>query len=170
MRLVNVLGSAGSASELFLRQARADVPLTVTDTGMIRYWITMAHATTLLAHGALMAEQGTPLAGACGMAELTVGDIAERIWSLAGREGSPALEEIGVRAGETMSEVQTGPGEELGAEAHQGIAPILGAHETESAAWVAERMPEDASREQARAIWLEAMQRPDSVSRLDRGG
>ncbi len=63
VRLVNVLGSAGSASELFLRQARADVPLTVTDTGMIRYWITMAHATTLLAHGALMAEQGTPLAG-----------------------------------------------------------------------------------------------------------
>ncbi len=42
-----------------------------------------------------------------------------------------------------MSEVQTGPGEELGAEAHQGIAPILGAQETESAPWVAERMPED---------------------------
>ena len=55
---VNVLGSAGSASELFLRQARAGVPLTVTDTGMIRYWITMAHATTLLAHGALLAERG----------------------------------------------------------------------------------------------------------------
>ena len=49
VRFVNVLGSAGSASELFLRQARADVPLTVTDTGMIRYWITMAHAATLAA-------------------------------------------------------------------------------------------------------------------------
>src|SRR5436190_3012778 len=49
VRLVNVLGSAGSASELFLRQARADVPLTVTDTDMLRYWITMAHAASLAA-------------------------------------------------------------------------------------------------------------------------
>ena len=41
VRFVNVLASAGSASELFLRQSRAGVPLTVTDTGMLRYWITM---------------------------------------------------------------------------------------------------------------------------------
>ena len=33
VRLVNVLGSAGAASEIFLDQARAGVPLTVTDTG-----------------------------------------------------------------------------------------------------------------------------------------
>ena len=58
VRFVNVLGSAGSASELFLRQARAGVPLTVTDTGMMRYWITMAHAATLAAHGALLAARG----------------------------------------------------------------------------------------------------------------
>ena len=47
VRLVNVLGSAGSASELFLRQARAGVPLTVTDTTMVRYWITRGHAARL---------------------------------------------------------------------------------------------------------------------------
>jgi nucleoside-diphosphate-sugar epimerase len=52
VRLVNVLASAGSASELFLRQARAGVPLTVTDTGMMRFWITGAHAALVLAHGA----------------------------------------------------------------------------------------------------------------------
>ena len=39
VRLVNVLGSAGSVSELFLKQARAGLPLTVTDAGMVRYWI-----------------------------------------------------------------------------------------------------------------------------------
>src|SRR6266487_3408622 len=44
VRLVNVLGSAGAASEIFLSQARAGVPLTVTNTGMVRYWITMPHA------------------------------------------------------------------------------------------------------------------------------
>ena len=47
VRFVNVLGSAGSASDLFLRQARAGVPLSVTDTGMVRYWITLGHAATL---------------------------------------------------------------------------------------------------------------------------
>src|SRR5205807_7024905 len=61
VRLVNVLGSAGSASELFLRQARAGVPLTVTDTTMVRYWITRGHAASLVAHAALLVDGGCPL-------------------------------------------------------------------------------------------------------------
>jgi FlaA1/EpsC-like NDP-sugar epimerase len=136
------------------------VPLTVTDTGMVRYWITMAHATTLLAHAALMAEEGSVLAGPTGMPEMTVGEVAERIWRCSGREGSPALTEIGVRAGETMSEVLTGPGETVGPEAHQGAAPIEADGETGVAEWAAERIPEGATREQARPIWLEAMELP----------
>ena len=76
VRFVNVLGSAGSASDLFLRQARADVPLTVTDTGMVRYWMTMAHATTLAAHGALLAAQGVHIAGPADPEMLTVGELA----------------------------------------------------------------------------------------------
>lgn len=60
VRLVNVLGSAGSATELWLRQARAGVPLTLTDPTMVRYWITMAHAASLVAHGALAAAAGAP--------------------------------------------------------------------------------------------------------------
>jgi nucleoside-diphosphate-sugar epimerase/sugar phosphate isomerase/epimerase len=160
MRLVNVLGSAGSASELFLRQARAGVPLTVTDTGMVRYWITMAHATTLLAHAALLAGDGAVLAGPTGMSEMTVGELAERIWTSAGGEGKPAMDEIGIRAGETMSEVLTGPGETVGAEAHQGAAPIEGDGETASADWAAERLSDGIGREEARPIWLEAMELP----------
>ena len=59
VRLVNVLGSAGSATELWLRQARAGVPLTLTDPTMVRYWITMAHAASLVAHGALAAGRAS---------------------------------------------------------------------------------------------------------------
>ncbi|HEV2815488.1 MAG TPA: polysaccharide biosynthesis protein, partial [Solirubrobacteraceae bacterium] len=51
VRLVNVLGSAGSATELWLRQARAGVPLALTDPAMVRFWITMAHAASLVATG-----------------------------------------------------------------------------------------------------------------------
>jgi nucleoside-diphosphate-sugar epimerase len=169
VRLVNVLGSAGSASELFLRQARADLPLTVTDTGMVRYWITMAHATTLAAQAALLAGEGALLAGPTEMSEMTVGEVAERIWRCAGRQGKPSLDEIGVREGETMREVLTGPGEKVGAEAHQGIAPILGDDPADSAAWVAERLPEGVGREEARPIWLEAMSRPGLSRAHERG-
>jgi FlaA1/EpsC-like NDP-sugar epimerase len=160
IRFVNVLGTAGSASELFLRQARAGVPLTVTDTGMVRFWITMAQAAALAAHGALLASDGAILASVADPAELTVGELAARIWRQAGRPGEPHIELTGIRRGETMSEVITGPGEELGEERRRGVVPILGDEGTAAAAWVAERLRPDAGREEARPLWREAMGRP----------
>jgi FlaA1/EpsC-like NDP-sugar epimerase len=164
-----VLGSAGSASELFLSQARGGVPLTVTDSGMIRYWITMAHATTLAAHAALLAGEGATLAVPASPTTLTVGELAKSIWSVAGRPGSPEFDLIGIRRGETLSEVLTGPGEEIGEEAQQGIAPIEGEVPTAGPAWVAERLPEQGDTEAARAVWLEAMQRPEFFIRAQSG-
>lgn len=160
VRLVNVLGSAGAASEIFLRQARAGVPLTVTDTGMVRYWITMSHAACLVAQAALVAGEGVPLCSPHDPVMLTVGDLAERIWQIAGPGGETEIELLGIRRGETLSEVLTGPGETLGEELHQGICAIEGEIPTAGAAWVIERLPARGSREEARAIWLEAMQRP----------
>jgi nucleoside-diphosphate-sugar epimerase len=167
VRFVNVLGSAGSASELFLRQAQAGVPLTVTDTGMMRYWITMAHATTLAVHGALLAGRGVPLAGPADLPMLTVGELAERIWRAAGPGGELAIEEIGIREGETLSEVLTGPGEVLGPEAEQGISPIEGEMPQAGPEWIAERLPSGGDRQGAREVWLEAMRQPDLVGRAD---
>jgi nucleoside-diphosphate-sugar epimerase/sugar phosphate isomerase/epimerase len=160
IRFVNVLGTTGSVSELFLRQARADVPLTVTDTGMLRYWVTTAHATTLAAHAALLAADGVPLATAGEPVSFTVGELARRIWHAAGRAGEPDLDVIGIRPGETMSEVLVGPTEELGPERFQGIAPIEGEIPSAAPAWVLERLPERGTREEARAVWLEALSRP----------
>ena len=160
VRFVNVLASGGSASELFLRQARAGVPLTVTDTGMIRYWITMAHAAVLAAHGLLLARDGVALATAADPVTLTVGQLAERVWRGAGRAGTPELDRVGIRPGETLSEVLVGAGEELLEERHQGIAPIRAEIATAAPAWVAERLPERGTREEVRAVWLEALRRP----------
>jgi nucleoside-diphosphate-sugar epimerase/sugar phosphate isomerase/epimerase len=161
VRFVNVLGSAGSASEIFLNQARDGVPLTVTDTGMVRYWITMGHAVCLAAHGALLAREGALLAAAAEPVTLTVGELASRIWRQAGREGEPEVDLLGIRRGETITEVLTGPGEELGGEPHQGIAPIRAEIPTAGASWVAERLTEKDDRgAAARAVWLEAMRRP----------
>src|SRR3954468_9918483 len=160
VRLVNVLGSAGSASEIFLGQARAGVPLTVTDTGMIRFWITMPHAASLIAQAALLAGEGVPLCTASGAVTLTVGELAERVWQLVGPGGETEIELLGIRRGETLTEVLTGPGEQLGEERHQGICAIEGEIPTAGPAWVIERLPAKGTREEAREIWLEAMQRP----------
>src|SRR5205814_6799141 len=116
-------------------------PLTVTDTGMIRFWITMSHAACLVAQATLLARDGVPLCTASDAVTLTVGELAERIWRLAGPGGETEIELLGIRRGETLTEVLTGPGEELGAERFQGIAAIEGEIPTAGAAWVVERLP-----------------------------
>ena len=163
VRLVNVLGSAGSASELFLRQARAGIPLTITDPGMLRFWITLPHAAVLVAHAVLLAAEGDVLATAADSTVLSVGELASRIWTEAGREGAPAVDLLGVRAGETMTEVLTGEGELLGVKRHQGIVPIAGDGSTAAATWAVEHLRGRTGREETRAIWLEAARRPDLV-------
>jgi nucleoside-diphosphate-sugar epimerase/sugar phosphate isomerase/epimerase len=165
VRFVNVLGTAGSASELFLRQAREDLPLTVTDSQMIRYWISMAHAAVAAAEAPLLADEGFALATPAAPATLTVGELAARIWRASGRSGDPPFDVVGIRPGETLSEVITGPGEEVGETELQGIAPIIGEITTAGAAWVHERLSESDGREAARAVWLEAMQRPGLLGR-----
>src|ERR671912_300158 len=159
VRFVNVLGSAGSASELFLRQTRAGVPLTITDTGMLRYWITMAHAVTAAAHGALLASHGVRLATPAGAPELTVGELATRIWQGAGLDGDPNVDLLGIRRGETMGEVLVGGDERLGEERYPGVTEIDSEMSTAAASWVAERISAETSREGAREVWREAMDR-----------
>jgi nucleoside-diphosphate-sugar epimerase/sugar phosphate isomerase/epimerase len=161
VRFVNVLGSAGSASQLFLRQARDGLPMTVTDSGMVRYWITMGHAACLAAHGALLGRTQTRLAAPADPVTLTVGELATRIWRHAGRQDEPDVTTIGIRSGETMTEVLTGEGEEIEDELHQGIAPIRGGPGTSAAEWVTERLAAAAGAQEADAIWLEALGRPD---------
>ncbi len=163
VRLVNVLGSAGSASELFLRQARAGVPLTITDPGMLRYWITLPHAAALVAHSALLAGEGEALCTAADPAMISVGDLGARIWSAAGAPGSPAVDLLGVRPGETFREVLVGEGETLGSERRQGVAAIEGTTSTAGAAWAAEHLEERVAREAARPVWLEALRRAELV-------
>ena len=157
VRLVNVLGSAGSATELWLRQARAGVPLTLTDPTMVRFWITMAHAASLIAHGALAAGAGTRLLTAAEPVELEIGVVAERIWTATGAGGPPDMHVAGVRPGETMTEILVGPGEKLGDEVRMGAAAIVGDAPTDVAAAVVEEVERGTSAEERRQAWLAAL-------------
>ena len=156
VRLVNVLGSAGSASQLFLEQARAATPLD-------------GHRSR---DGPLLDYDGP-----CGLARRPCGALgrgrrrpggagrpgdADRRRSrrthldAGGRHGRGQAGIGGVRRGETMTEVLTGPGEEMADERLQGIREIRGEEALEGAAWATDRVAE-ATRERARATWLEAM-------------
>ena len=157
VRLVNVLGSAGSATELWLRQARAGVPLTLTDPAMERFWITMAHAAALVGQGCLAAKDGSRLLTAADPVEAPIGDIAARIWADAGPTPEPDLHIAGVRPGETMTEILVGPGEELGPELYPGTAAIAGEAPVEAAAAVVAEVERGTSVEERRQAWLRAL-------------
>jgi len=164
VRLVNVLGSAGSASELFLRQARADVPLSVTDGGMQRFWMTQEHAATLVAHGALEAGAGGRLATVAQPVALSVGALAGRIWTATGRTGPPAIALLGVRPGETMAEVLLAPGEALGPERFAGCAEILGEPAADTVRALVERVDDERDPAARRAHWAQALAAPVAAS------
>ncbi len=53
-----------------------------------------------------------------------------------------------------------GPHEDLAEPRFQGIAPITGEIPAAAPAWVVERLPALGTREETRAVWLEAMRRP----------
>ena len=53
-----------------------------------------------------------------------------------------------------------GPHEDLAEPRFQGIAPIIGEIPAAAPAWVVERLPARGTREETRAVWLEAMRRP----------
>jgi UDP-N-acetylglucosamine 4,6-dehydratase len=101
-RYGNVMGSRGSVIPLFVAQALAGRPLTVTDPAMTRFMMTLDDAVALVlfafTHGGNgdIFVQKSPAA--------TVGTLARAVLSVLGRERHP-IEEIGTRHGEKLYEV-----------------------------------------------------------------
>ena len=91
---------------------------------------------------------------------IAAGASAERIWRGAGPGGAPDVHVAGVGAGETMSEILVGPGEELGEEVRMGAAAILGDAPTDAAAAVVEAVERCADAEERRRAWLGALAPP----------
>ena len=94
-------------------------------------------------------------------AQLSVGELAERIWRAAGAGDDADIELLGIRRGETLTEVLTGPGEQLGARARAGDRGDRGRRCPRPArpGWPSGSRPGWRART-PRAVWLEAMRRP----------
>lgn len=145
VRFGNVLGSSGSVIPRFKAQIERGGPVTVTDKGMVRYFMTVTEAADLVVVAAAHAMQDKG-DGRASVYVLRMGqpvriyDLAERMIRLSGYEPHKdiKIEVTGIRPGERLNEVLFSGQESLkesgieGVMAAQTVATGLG----EARAWV----------------------------------
>ncbi len=102
VRFGNVLGSHGSVVPIFERQIKAGGPLTLTSPEIIRYFMTIPEAASLVLQAASMAHGGELYVLDMGE-PVKIKDLAEKMIKLYGK-GTEKIEYVGLRPGEKMYE------------------------------------------------------------------
>ena len=111
VRFGNVLGSNGSVVPLFREQIAAGGPVTLTDSRMTRYFMSIHEAAELIVQAGAMAEGGDIFLLDMGK-PVAIRDLAENMVRLAGLtvqsddnpDGDIAIVETGARPGEKLEE------------------------------------------------------------------
>lgn len=102
VRFGNVLGSHGSVVPIFEKQIKAGGPVTITSPDIIRYFMTIPEAASLVLQAAAMAHSGELYVLDMGE-PVRIKDLAERMIKLYGK-GTEKIEHVGLRPGEKMYE------------------------------------------------------------------
>jgi FlaA1/EpsC-like NDP-sugar epimerase len=105
VRFGNVLGSNGSVIPLFKSQIAEGGPITLTDKGIIRYFMTIPEASSLVMQAGAMAKKGELFVLDMGN-PVRIYDLAVNMIKLSGLEPDRDIEikEIGLRPGEKLFE------------------------------------------------------------------
>jgi FlaA1/EpsC-like NDP-sugar epimerase len=125
VRFGNVLGSRGSVVPLFNSQIDRGGPVTVTDEGMTRYFMSISEAVNLVIHAAAMTQGGDLFILKMGEA-ISIYELAERMIRMRGLRLDRDIEIVitGSRQGEKMHEELHNGTERLVATPHPGIRKL----------------------------------------------
>jgi FlaA1/EpsC-like NDP-sugar epimerase len=105
VRFGNVLGSRGSVIPIFERQINAGGPVKVTDPGMMRFFMTIPEAASLITEAGAMGHSDAIYMLEMGD-EVSILELARRMIRLSGREEGRDIEIVftGLRPGEKLRE------------------------------------------------------------------
>jgi len=125
-RFGNVMNSRGSVIPLFKRQIARGGPITVTDPGVVRFFMTIPEAVQLVLRAALMGKGGEIFVLDMGE-PLRIADLAKELVHLSGLEidRDIKINYIGLKPGEKMSEKLWSPDEAPRPTTHKYILAVV---------------------------------------------